>query len=338
MKKIFQLFFLLFTFNVYPQAAEPQVQGFKEIVFSVSNLKDAIRFYENVAGWEVFYQEKGQVSQIEFWKVDKNASFQEALLRNPGDTTGYLRLVQFSGVTQKQIRSGGQSWDTGGIFDVNTRVKDIRSKYKEMQNLGWHAYSDPVRFTFDKFDVEEVLVKGHDGVVIAMIQRHAPPLEGFPNLRQFSHFFNCTQVVKDIQEAYDFFVNRLGFIVYVKSEGGGKIAGPNVLGLPYNLAGQVKRPVYIVHPQGINNGSLELLQFEGLTGKDFSADAIPPNLGILMLRFPVKNLEMYLQKIKNKGVSIHSELSVMEIKPYGKVKIFAIRTPDGAWLEFFEKI
>ena len=52
-----------------------------------------------------------------------------------------------------------------------------------MQNWGWNAYSDPIKFKFGRFEVSEVLVKGHDGVVIAMIQRFAPPLTGYPNLR-----------------------------------------------------------------------------------------------------------------------------------------------------------
>ena len=59
-------------------------------------------------------------------------------------------------------------------------------------------------FKFERFHVEEVLVQGPDGIVFAMMQRYAPPLEGYPNLREMSHIFNSTQIVKDVDLAFEF--------------------------------------------------------------------------------------------------------------------------------------
>ena len=325
--------FILATF-----ANSQDLKGFREVLFSVSDIEKAERFYLEVAGWEVVYRGRSGQDQARFWGLKKENEIEEVLLRNRGRGEGYLRLVKFHSVEQRQIRSSGRTWDTGGIFNVNTRVKDIKGKFLEMQKHGWNAYSDPLNFEFGRFKVGEVLVKGPDGVVVALIQRYSPPLEGYPNLRHWSHFFNSTQIVRDIDKSHEFYTGKLGFQVYLYSDGSSKKDGPNVLGMPQNLAGDINRRVYIVHPKKNNFGSIELLQFEGADGDDFSKHAKPPNLGILMLRFPVVGLALYAKQIQEKGVVLEVPITEIVLEPYGKVRIFAVRSPDGAWIEFFEEV
>ena len=83
-------------------------------------------------------------------------------------------------------------------------------------------------------------------------------------------------------------------------------------------------------------GSIEYLEPQELKGKDCSALAVPPNLGILMLRFPVRDATTYAATLQDRGVTLTSEVQTLMIDPYGKAKVFAIRSPEGAWLEFIE--
>ncbi len=315
-----------------------QLKGFQEVVFSVVNIEEATKLYQQVAGWDVLY--KGDVSsaQLSAWQVADTAKAKEIVLHNPGDVSGFLRLVQFSNVPQQQIRSSAQPWDTGGIFDVNVRVTNMRKSFHSLQSRGWNAYHDPVAFTFGKFHVEEVLIRGHDGVVLAMIQRHVPPLEGYPNLKKLSHIFNATQIVSDIEESLNFYTNGLGFKIYMQHRGASSEEGENVLSLPYNFTDKYERSVYILHPQGTNFGSIEILQFHGIEGKDHTAFAIPPNLGILMHRFPVSNIEIFSKKIQERGIVIKQPIVQLDLQPYGTVKSLAIQAPGGAWLEFVELV
>ena len=115
------------------------------------------------------------------------------------------------------------------------------------------------------------------------------------------------------------------------------VAGPNVLGLPHNLAAEVPRRVLIASPDGANDGSIEILSFEGLEGADFSARARAPNLGILTLRFPARDLEGLRQRIVARGVEPMEGPSHVTIEPYGRVRVMAVPAPEGAWLEFFEE-
>lgn len=318
--------------------AGPVVGGFHEVVISVGDLARAEAFYHEVAGWEVLHRGGGDPRWIGVWDLDAETRFDEVLLANPGDDHGFLRLVRFHGVEQVHIRSSARVWDSGGIFDFNVRVPDAWRKFEECRERGWHGYSDPVEFRFGRFVVREVLVRGHDEVVIAMIQRVEPPLDEGWNLGEFSRVFNSTQIVRDLDRELAFYRDKLGFKTYLEHQGPSKEAGPNVLGLPHDQAAEIPRRVAIVSPDGKNDGSVELLQFVGLEGADFSDRAVPPNRGILLLRFPVRGLSEYHRLLTERGVAIAAGPATTRMDPIGKVRVFAVRSPGGAWLEFYEAI
>ncbi|MEM1092756.1 MAG: VOC family protein [Pseudomonadota bacterium] len=324
-------------------AAQPETHsaslvtgGYQEAVFSVSSLEDYREFFENVAGWQVKAEGPLSDAQLRAWGLGGDASGHQLVLGNPGTPRGYVRLVKFAGVPQQQIRSNAQSWDTGGWFDVNARVLSMDQKFGEFQARNWQASSDPIQFSFGPFVVKEWLARGPDGVVMALIERVEPPLEGWPQLQQMSRIFNATQIVPDIEQARDFYMNKLGFTSYLEHHGASKAPGPNVLGMPHNVAAEVPRIVSIVHPQGKNEGSVELLQFDGLTGADWAERASPPNLGIVMLRFPVADLTAFYDHVRRQGIEVIAAPATIELKPYGTARVLAVRGPGGVWLEFFE--
>ncbi len=326
-----------YTANLQFGPNDPNIKGFHEIIFSVSDLDREIDFYTRTYGWELAHKGRLNAKTYQAWGLGDTMEMEEALLINKGDHKGYLRLLQFNTSKQQQIRSGAQIWDAGGIFDINVRVKDMDAMYKDVLQQGWNGTTDPNRFTFGKFDVTEVLVKGPDGVTVAMMQRHYPPLEGF-EFEKASRIFNSTTICADYEKTRDFFVKGLGFQLYYETDGEKRSHGPNVIGIPPNINGDINVPVCIVHPNGENEGSLELLHTRELKGKNCAELAAPPNLGILMYRFPVRDAEVYAKNILENGVTLNSAVEQVEIAPYGAFKIFSVRTPDGVWIEFMEYI
>ncbi len=94
----------------------------------------------------------------------------------------------------------------------------------------------------------------------------------------------------------------------------------------------------ILSPDGSNAGSVELIAFDGAVGADFSERAKAPNLGILTLRFPVADLEAYRQRLATHGVEAVNGPSTITMEPYGEIEIMTIRSPEGAWLEFYQPV
>ena len=313
----------------------PEIGGWRETVLSVRDLAAWERVMTDVGGWEVTHRGSGDAGLRALWDLPADARVDEVLMRNPGTDSGYIRFLRFNNVQQRQIRSNGQTWETGGIFDINVRVTDLAARFAELQARDWQSFGDPVRFTFGPFVVREWLGRGPDGIVFALIQREAPPLEGWPYLKRFSRSFNSTQVVSDMEASLQFYTDVLGFKVYVETQGPSEAPGPNVLGLPHNLVTEISRHTVILHPTGENDGSVELIEFDGLTGRDFAPLAKPPNLGVLALRFPVRGLDTLTAKLEASGFEPQARARV-SIAPYGDVDLLAIIGPNGEWLEFYE--
>ena len=313
------------------------VSGFREVVILVQNLDNQIQFYQEVGGYSFQHRGKADQSLNKLWGLPDDQPIEEAYLINRGDSTGFLRLVRVGGLpNQELMRPSVQCWDTGGIFDLDIRVKNIEHMYQKMTRYAWIPASLPHRYQFGKFDVSEILMRGSEGVALALIQRHNPVLEGWPNLRDFSYVFNSTQIVKDFDAAVAFYQQKLGFKIYMKTEALSTEPELNILGIPRNFVQKIKRKVAILSPQGDNVGSVELIHLEGFEGEDFSERTKPQNLGIFALRFPVKDLEAYKNQLTKQGIknlTIHSVL----LKPYGQTNMMVVSSPEGAWLEFFEK-
>ena len=315
-----------------------QLHLYNEVVFSVKDLEAAARVYVELFGWEVLWQGKGSASQVRFWDLPESCETDELLLGFQGLDYGQIRLVKFNNVPQRVIRSGGQAWDTGGILDIDLRVSDIDWVYEVLTERGWHGYSQPVTQRMGPFVVEEVLLKGHDEVVIAFVHRQEPPHPNPFNLTGCtSPVYLSAMIVKDLAVAQDFFVNQLGFklhneIAFQAEE------GRSMFGLPHNVAAQTNIKLSIIGSTDSRDALLDLVMLEGIKGEDFSALAVPPNRGILLYRFPVMDIETYAQLLKNNGVTFKISLQTVDIQPIGQVKQFAVQSPDGVWIEFWEKV
>lgn len=312
--------------------------GWQETVLSVSDLDEMTGFYRDILGWEVRSQGSVPRSQLNAWGLPANASARFTVVANSGSTTGFVRILDFDGVEQVRIRDHDQAWETGGIYNMNVRVADIKDIEKKVTEAGWQGPSVPVNFTFGPFDVWEWIPRHKDGVRVAFIQRVAPELTGWPNMKTSSRTFNSTQIVTDVDKAVEFYSGILGFTPYLENRSASKEPGDYVLGLSHQSMVEVVRDVRIVAPMAKNVGSVELLEFENYSGRDFSDRAVPPNLGNLMLRYPVPSVDKLVTYLQGAGVELEFQPTTTQMPPYGNVKSIAIRAPDGAWLEFYEKL
>lgn len=331
--KAFALVFIFSSTSVVSASEDKafSISGWKEVLVSVRDISAYDEFFLEVAQWQL--KSEGQISrdQLDAWQLPKEASARYATFYNPGNDSGFIKLLQFSGVEQMPMRMDSQSWDTGGIFDINVRVRDLEKMAVRMRALGWQARAPVTSFTFGPFEVKEWIVHSPDGLAIAMVERIAPELTGWPHLKSISRTFNATQVIADMDKGLSFYEGVLGFQRYLEHEGVSKEEAPNVLGLPQNLTTRIPREVYILHPEGKNEGSIEILKFKGATGSDYSSMADLPNLGIAAMRFPVQGLEALAKHFQEAGVDM-----VHPLLHLGDYSAITIRSPEGAWLEFYE--
>ncbi|SEK81533.1 Glyoxalase/Bleomycin resistance protein/Dioxygenase superfamily protein [Colwellia chukchiensis] len=311
------------------------IKGFSEAVFVVNDLQKSKAFYCEVIGWEEVVEESNTSAFNAFWQIENNATVTTCLLQAPASTTGAIRLVEISGIEHSYIRANSQIWDVGGIYDVNTRVKNVHKLARKLHEHHWFGVNEPVEMQFGPFKVYEWLAKSHDGITHALIERLEPALDNDQQTALFSALINASMIIKDHQSELDFFTKILGFEALIHQEDTFDSAKSNVFGMPFELVASTPHVLTLLSADGTRDGTIELASFPELTGNDFSANAAPYNLGITSLRFPIKGMTAFLQHLNAHDIDYIAGGEV-ELKPYGVVTLIAINSPSGNRFEFFE--
>jgi catechol 2,3-dioxygenase-like lactoylglutathione lyase family enzyme len=310
----------------------------QEALLSVRDLDAAARFFVEVGGFEAVARGALDDSELAYWQLADGVSGEYLLLRAPGSGHGWLRFVRFDGVEQRPIRVGARAWDTGGHFSLMMRAKDLDAVYADALRLGWTSESEPVRFDFPPSVLANVVLKGPDGINIALYERLAPPLEAFWQFERLSQPFNAMQMVADIEAADAFFTGLLGMTHFWADDFLDPAPGPNNFGLPQNLTTEIPRRTRILTSVPGETGRLELMQFAGLDGRNLAERAAPPNLGILSVRFEVGDADAAHARFSAAGGQAWRAPATVMLPPYGEIRVFAVRAPDGAIVEIWSRV
>lgn len=318
-------------------------EGWQEAVVSVSDVEMWTTHLADIAGWQAVLEGNADRRQLKAWGLDDSVSARYVVVQNPGESQGLVRLIRFDGADQVQIRSSAQTWDTGGWLSLLTRSRGVEQNFADARTHNWTGYNDPVILHLGPDRrLRNVILRGPDGVNIAVYERMVPGLDGWPNLKKISRPFNAMQIVKDRDATVAFYRDVLGFVSLGIGNSPASHPDSNNFGLPANLLLSTPLKSAILHQTGnapaVETGRVEFVEWGGLEGRDLSARAVPPNLGILTLRFPVSDAQARAADIEAKGGVIKSPPTTVTMAPYGDVSLFSVMTPDGVFLEFFQAL
>lgn len=312
-------------------------QPWQEAVISVSDLDRAAAFFIEVGGYQIRWRGTVPKSSLDHWGL-VSTSRAEALLLAPADAeNGFVRLMQFDGGAGVPTRPGARPWDTGCHFSIMLRGKDLERRYAEAIALGWWTESDIISLTFGPSRLKNVIFKGPDGINVAVYERLAPPLADFwPDFERLSQPFNTMQTVRDRDATLAFYTDVLGFGVFY--EGKPSTASEPTysnFSIPTALTTNVRTLAGIVEPTPGEVGRMEFIQFMDLPGEDYSKRCLPPNLGIISIRYAVEDAATASALIQERGWPILFDVGSLSITPYGPLSTFAIQAPDGGMIEFY---
>jgi len=313
--------------------------GWSEAVVVVSDLARMDAVLDAVAGWQPAWRGPTPAAVLPLWGLPAAASGTEVLLQNPGDRAGFVRLVQLAGVgAQRQIRSSAMPWDTGGVFSLMTRSRDLDGAFSRAQALGFSAFNDPVDFDFGGVVLRNVVLRLPDGLNLAIYERRKPLLNGWDTIRKLSAPFNAMQTVAHRDGTRDFYKAVLGYTPLADSTFLDPAPGPNNFALPHNLTTRIERRFAIMAIEGAETGRVEAMQFEGLAGRDLAAQARFPNLGVAALRWPTTQLSARLARARAGGYECSDAPVEASLQPWGRVRLAHVRSSDGVIIELMEKV
>jgi len=349
--------------DTYLQMAEAQVSGYyermllqnldrqlsydssvtgevwSEAVVSVTDLDRSAQFFVDIGGYEEKWRGRLDASETMLWGLEKSASGEALLLGPAGQDTGMIRLIRFDNTEKKPTRPGARAWDTGCYFSLMVRMKDMPNIYTDAVAMGWWSETPMTYLEFGESKLNVMVFRGPDGMQIQGYERLAPPLPAaIPDFERITRPFNIMQMVRDRDVAYSFFTDVLGFASFYNGK-------PYVsetpeympLGIPKNLTTSVRYRAGIVYPKAGEFGRMEMIEIMDLDGHDYADRCDAPNLGILAVRYPVDDLAATAATITSRDWPLNKQVSSAEIEPYGDVKVIAVKTPDGANIQFYER-
>ncbi len=310
------------------------VRPWTEAVVSVADFAPFEALLRDMGDWELQHQGYLDRSELNYWGLHMDASAEERLYCAPGTQTGCIRFVQFDAVEQEPIRPAARPWDTGGIFSLMVRSDNVDGLYEAALNQGWWAESPPIRFQFGSSDLKNVVITGPHGIHIAAYERISPEFTDFP-VGLISQAFNSMRMVRNRPVARDFY-RSLGFSILFDSDAEALEPAWSNLSIPRNFTPIIRRSAAALQPQPGETGRVEVMQIVGFEGRDHSARAMPPNLGILSVRYPVEDLAAYRAELEAAGIPIIFAANDIALADRGPTDMIAVRSPDGALTEFYE--
>lgn len=324
-------------------AAEPVAptsgQPWQEAVISVTDIDVTARFFLDIGQYEIKWRGPIDPSEISAWGLPETASGEAMLLGPPGYRSGLVRLVRFDEAGRKvPTRPGSRAWDTGCYFSLMVRMQGLHSIYDDAIRMGWWTETPITYLEFGTSKLNIVVFRGPDGVQVQGYERLEPPLPPeIPAFERMAGPFNVMQTVRDRDETYRFYTEVLGFDTFYK--GAPFTAAeptPTPLGIPINLTTSSAYRAGIVYPTAGEFGRMEMIEFMDLDGNDYAEQCVAPNLGILAVRFPVEDAGQAMKILADRNWPINESLAGVSVAPYGDVRLFSIKTPDGANLQFFD--
>jgi hypothetical protein len=84
---------------------------------------------------------------------------------------------------------------------------------------------------------------------------------------------------------------------------------------------------------------IQLIKIHGKPVRNVAFKCLPSNLGLSLLRFPVKDLRAYMKQLRQQRLlPVNKRWVEARLEPYGPTEITAYQSPDGARLEFYEAV
>jgi catechol 2,3-dioxygenase-like lactoylglutathione lyase family enzyme len=304
--------------------------GFTTLVVASSRAEQLTQFYCEL-GWQ---HETKSISDDErdYWHASRAADHADVLIAPNADCE--VLILNVTDDTPLLRPLDAPLISPGGIFDINMRTHSTEFAVDYLKSHHWRLLMPPVPWQFGANSVLEFLAIQDDGIVLAVMERVTPPLEGI-KFDRMSEIFNSTQIVEDIERSTAFY-EEIGFRKFVDFRGNLPGEGARVLDLQDFSAEESRLCLTISHPAQKMEGSIELISVPNIQRRSLTKRAF--GRGLVALRIPTANAQALYDKVTNSSLDIPIAATLKERTIAGRTqRCFAVLSPDGARLDLFER-
>ncbi|MEM8720525.1 MAG: VOC family protein [Cyanobacteria bacterium P01_G01_bin.39] len=303
--------------------------GVARIIISVGDLNESMEFYRDIFQMSVVAEYDLDSNTIEqLWNLPPQTTAQAVCLKNDEQTT-LLELIEFKPHSDQCLRTGGNTTDYG-LFTIAFRTKNVDAAYENLKQQGYQFICPPITYTpsWVPVTVKEAILVAPDDTAIALIERVSEPI---PEIKgDFGIMLDTSQIVSDIEEITEFYVNILGLNkLFDQVLPTGMI--DNILNLP---KGTESRMAFINQP-GSNNAALEFIQCS-VEGQSLANLDKAMSLGLQAIAFAVDDLTALIKKLQAYDIKMLCEPVAITNYDHKEIRAIMVQAPNGVNIQFFE--
>lgn len=323
-----------------PEAVPPEraesfefISNIRETTISTDALDESIHFYQDHFGFELKrVVELRDPAWRQLWRLPENMWARCALLQVKNSAIGSLRLIQFFPTSKVYTHLPYRTLDTGyGGIDIE--VPDMMSRFEGFVVHGHARVTAPIQYEppGSALYLNESVVVGPTGERIPMVfyremSKKDEPMSTTP---EYTPALAIFQIVENLKSAAEVYL-RLGLQITRERETSISSVS-RALGVPVDT---VYRAYQLANPAE-RFGRPILVQYLNKTGANLSDISRPPNLGLVLTSFRVRDVDEALQRLQGTEVQVLAAPLDVDNDLYGRTRALVFRHPNGAWVELY---
>ena len=302
--------------------------GISYVSIAVADMQQVRELWIKQFGLTALEHRVGPDAELaKLWGIDPTQISEQLLLASPSAETGKLHFVELAD-PGSAVRQNAAPYDLGAKnLDVN--CTDLPGCVEKLKKSGYEFRSEIVEYEIEGLEIREVQMPAHDGLNVAFIEVLGPKFKTPFTKQGYAALTSFVVIVEDTVSEANFYKHTFGFdeIMYHKLNGA---SIETAIGLPSGAALHMR----LCGKESNMFGRMELISYEGLTGKNRFKLAQPPATGILRCGFIVNSLNEMTAKADINEQRVAGPLSIETI--FGHGQVLQIESPAGLKIDILE--
>ena len=304
------------------------LEKWQTITIGVANLEKALHLWVDLMGFKAVASRKGRDDQLaQQWDIPAGSVIEQVLLGHGENQDGRLLLIK-TAHSGPSVRLGAAVFDQC-VKNIDIYVTDIVSRGKELQSANYSSRNAlPSEIVAeDGTHFKEMHFHIHDDINLVLLELMNEPMPF--NTMGFGQIGPIISVVADVAQEKKFYKEVLELEMLSNNYFNGSEI-ERMIGLPEGSGLDVS----IWGTDGQRNAQLELVEYDGVIGKNLFSRGSLPNCGLHSVCFVTANA---------KNIVLSGQAFPCRIISRGKLNTLAgdgvhwsIYTPAGLRIDLIE--
>lgn len=319
---------LLLACAAAPKSGSQPIAGWSSVTVGVKDLDVALDLWVDTFGFDLADRRTGPDTELaRLWGLVPDDIAEQALVRTGNSHFGMIHFVEFN-APGLPVRQGAQVFDLVPknldvyVDDLPLRFVELKDAKRTFRTDNYSEVTAPDGTTF-----REIHMPSHDDINVVLLEVLGKPLPFSP--RGYAGVGPLIFIVPDASTEKSFFEN----VMQLDKLNDNLLKGPEIermIGLPPGAGLDVS----IWGRVGNNFGDIEIIEYQGVRGRDLYPHTRPKSLGILHISYVVPDAAQLLYRLRAAGIEASHHGRIDSLTGEGVVSSF--NTPAGLRIEVYE--